>query len=98
MGRPEFCRHKRKGNPNFGKPGLLVPLEQPTRFELEQLRLKLSDEQVPRSKAMREWAKRYRHTYFVPEALLKFWGLDVAESEVYLDTIYARETLPGVLA
>ncbi|GEM_PF-1466545 len=67
---------KRRGNPNWGKMGPVMPAV-PTQFEDEVRRLKLRPDEYVDSRKLRQWAYRYRNSNYVPEALLKAWGLDV---------------------
>ena len=64
----------RAGNPNWGKP------EQPatptlTEFEMKVAELSLTPDQYFRSGELRAWAAAHKNTRYVPEPLLKAWGL-----------------------
>ena len=61
------------GNPNWGK-------EQPavaalTEFEKKVIELSLTPDQYLGSEELRSWSAVHRHTRYVPEPLLKAWGL-----------------------
>jgi hypothetical protein len=67
----------RRGNPNWGKPvasGLVVPAL--SSFEETVKALKLKPEQYVHSERLREWAQRNKNSKFVPESLLKAWGIE----------------------
>ena len=67
-----------KGNPNWGKPevlGLVIPTL--TEFERTVTRFKLSPHEYVTSSPLREWAEQNRNSRYVPEYLLKAWGLEV---------------------
>lgn len=48
-----------------------------TQFELKVAALGLEPDQLVRSTALKAWAQVHRHTRYVPECLLKAWGLGV---------------------
>jgi len=63
-----------KGNPKWGKP------EQPagsclTEFDKKCAELALMPDQYLRSEELRVWAALHKNTRYVPEPLLKAWGL-----------------------
>lgn len=64
----------RAGNPNWGKD---VPTEEPTKtmFELEVEKLGLAPDQYIFSEELRVWAASHRNTRYIPEPLLKAWGM-----------------------
>jgi hypothetical protein len=69
---------KRRGNPNWGKParsGALTPSM--TEFEQAVRKFNLKPDEYVNSKHLREWAQQNRHFKYIPESLLKAWGLDV---------------------
>ena len=49
-----------------------------TAFERMANKLKLKPNQYLDSERLREWVERHRHSKYVPESLLKAWGLRVA--------------------
>ncbi len=69
---------KRRGNPNWGKPGQNGPVV-PTITEFEQVtrEFKLRPDQYITS---REWAQRNKNSKFIPEPLLEAWGFEVESS------------------
>jgi hypothetical protein len=78
----------RRGNPNWGKLaiGSLVPIV--TSFELVAKEYKLVPDQYLSSERLREWARKNRHSKYIPEPLLKAWGFDTElprDSEIQLD-------------
>jgi hypothetical protein len=69
---------KRRGNPNWGKPersGVLLPTA--TEFEQAVRKFELKPNEYVNSVRLREWAQRNRHSKYIPESLLKAWGLEV---------------------
>jgi hypothetical protein len=74
---PILVAHKRKrGNPNWGRPFLPVPAL-PTEFELRARHLQLTAEMYASSRALRVWCQQNRNRLYVPEWLLKEWGITV---------------------
>ena len=67
---------KQCGNPNWGKPQLAFESIGPSEFEVIAKKLSLDPEQYETSSELREWARKYRNSRFVPEKLLKAWRLD----------------------
>jgi len=69
---------KQHGNPNWGKPDL-SGVGTPTLTEFEQIVIKfdLKPDEYVNSKYLREWAQRNKQSKYIPESLLKAWGLDV---------------------
>ena len=67
---------KRRGNPNWGKPEPLTLICNGTEFERTAAKLRLKPSDYVTSVPLREWAIRNRNSNFVPETLLKAWGLD----------------------
>jgi hypothetical protein len=66
--------HKKRGNPNWGKP-LPSPPVVPTEFEGVALRLGLTKETYSSSSQLRIWCQRNGNRCYVPEWLLKEWGI-----------------------
>jgi len=61
----------------WGQPvpcGPVVPTV--TSFEEAVKELKLQPDQYVHSTRLREWARRNRNSKFIPESLLKAWGID----------------------
>lgn len=75
-----------RGNPNWGKkPPLIAPPVPPTEFELKAQQLGLHTAQaVIESPALRRWAEKNANRRFVPEALLRAWGITVHISDTSL--------------
>jgi len=68
---------KRKpGNPGWssGKP-TVVPASVPTEFERQAKRLGLSEDGYSSSDQLRRWCEHNRDRCYVPEWLLKSWGM-----------------------
>ena len=65
---------KKRGNPNWGKP-CLVPAALATEFEGVALRLGLTKETYSSSSQLRIWCERNGNRCYVPEWLLKEWGI-----------------------
>lgn len=63
--------HQKRGNPNWGNP-LLSP---PAVAEGVALRLGLTTETYSSSSQLRIWCRRNANRCFVPEWLLKEWGI-----------------------
>ena len=69
------------GNPNWGKPeqNVVSPI---TEFEKKAIELQLAPDQYLGSADLRAWSAAHKNTRYVPEPLLKAWGLG---SELFLD-------------
>ena len=67
-----------RGNPNWGKPNVPVPLLR-TEFEQQVEKLGLRPDEYQDSPKLRNWCLRNANTHYVPENLLKVWGIDVKE-------------------
>jgi len=65
-----------RGNPNWGKPFPALPVML-TQFELQVERLGLSKAQYVASTQLKRWCELNRNRCFVPEWLLKEWGIEV---------------------
>ena len=72
-------KRRKRGNPNFGKPLLLFPPAPAlaTEFELQVRHLNLTPEMYGESRELRVWCVRNRNRVYVPEWLLKEWGITV---------------------
>jgi hypothetical protein len=66
--------HKRRGNPNWGKT-LASPVAVATEFEGVALGLGLTKENYSSSSQLRIWCQRNGSRCYVPEWLLKEWGI-----------------------
>jgi hypothetical protein len=69
---------KRRGNPNWGKPERSEAIL-PTATEFEQTvhKFKLEPDEYVNSVHLREWAQQNRRFKYIPESLLRAWGLEV---------------------
>ena len=65
-----------RGNPNWGKPLQPVPALL-TEFEIEVGRLGLGQSEYLHSRELKRWCDRNRNRVYVPEWLLKEWGMQV---------------------
>jgi hypothetical protein len=68
-----------RGNPNWGKPLPAIPALL-TEFETEVARLGLKRPEFVASKELKRWCDRNRNRVYVPEWLLKEWGMQVEMS------------------
>jgi hypothetical protein len=66
--------HKRRGNPNWGKPFSFSPVVA-TEFETLAIHLGLTKETYVGSNQLRMWCQRNSNRCYVPEWLLKEWGI-----------------------
>jgi hypothetical protein len=72
-----FSEGKRpRGNPNWGKPLPAVPALL-TEFEVEAERLRLGSSEYVASAELKRWCDRNRNRVYVPEWLLREWGMQV---------------------
>lgn len=71
---PELKR--KRGNPHWGRP---MPLTPALATEFEQLvrQLQLTPETYTFSRELRVWCDRNRNRVYIPEWLLKEWGMTV---------------------
>ncbi len=67
---------RKRGNPNWGRPIPVVPAL-PTEFELRVRQLHLTAGMYASSRELRAWCERNRNRCYVPEWLLKEWGIAV---------------------
>lgn len=67
---------RRRGNPNWGRPFAPAPVI-PTEFEITVRRLGLTQREYVSSAQLRRWCERNRNRIYVPEWLLKAWGMPV---------------------
>jgi hypothetical protein len=67
---------RKRGNPNWGRPILFVPAL-PTEFEVRVRQLQLTTATYTSSRELRSWCERNRNRCYVPEWLLKKWGITV---------------------
>lgn len=67
---------RRRGNPNWGRP-IPVAAALATEFELQARRLHLTPDMYAASRGLRLWCERNKNRVYVPEWLLKEWGMPV---------------------
>ena len=67
---------RRRGNPNWGRPGGTVPAIV-TEFEREVRRLGLTRETCAGSRELRRWCECNRNRCYIPEWLLEEWEIAV---------------------
>jgi hypothetical protein len=69
---------RRRGNPNWGGGRLAQMLPWiPTAFEEQVQKLGLNDQTCATSEELRQWCKRNKDRCYIPEWLLKRWGIPV---------------------
>jgi hypothetical protein len=69
-------KRKWRGNPNWGRFGKSEPVK-PTEFEALATKNGIPQERWHRSYILREFAYRNANKRYVPEYLLKHWGITV---------------------
>ena len=68
---------KRRGNPNWGKPGAVAMLEAgPTGFEGVVDTLGLTPEAFEGSVLLKEWVRRNKDQKYVALDVLNLWGFE----------------------
>jgi hypothetical protein len=67
---------RKRGNPNWGKPFQAGPLLA-TEFEIQVRHLRLTAETCASSAELRSWCEHNRNRCYIPEWLLKKWGIAV---------------------
>ena len=67
---------RKRGNPNWGRPILSRPALA-TEFELQARRLHLAPGAYAASRELRVWCQQNRNRVYIPEWLLKEWGITV---------------------
>jgi hypothetical protein len=67
---------RNKGKPNWGKVCRDVP-NLPTSFEQIVRQLKLSEKDYQSSTQLKDWVEANKDDKYVPQDLLKAWGLEV---------------------
>ena len=67
---------RKRGNPNWGRPIPPAPVFA-TEFELRVRQLHLTPEMYVSSPELRAWCWQNRNRVYVPEWLLKSWGITV---------------------
>ena len=71
-----FVLPRKRGNPNWGKPIDPLP-DVPTAFEEQVEKLGLNDQTCATSEELRQWCQRNKDRCYIPESLLKWWGISV---------------------
>lgn len=66
----------RRGNPNWGLPAPPIPAT-PTEFEIVVRQLRLIPEMYKSSRELKRWCEHNRNRCYVPEWLLREWGMTV---------------------
>lgn len=66
---------RRRGNPNWGKVMVGFAHQLPTAFEQEVRRLGLNTQTFATSRELRRWCERNKDRCYIPEQLLKSWGI-----------------------
>jgi len=72
-------RMSSRGNPNWCKPNVPVPILR-TEFEQQVEKLGLHPCEYQASPQLKNWCRRNANSHYVPEDLLKLWGIHVNES------------------
>jgi len=68
---------RRRGNPNWTS-GQFRPIRRlPTAFEEQVQKLGLDDQTCATSEALQRWCERNKNRCYIPEWLLKQWGISV---------------------
>jgi hypothetical protein len=75
---PSPAGRRRRGNPNWGRAGGRIP-EIPTEFEEQVRHLGLTRQTCSSSLELRRWCERNKDRCYIPEWLLKLWGIAVNE-------------------
>jgi hypothetical protein len=70
------ARTRKRGNPNWGRP-IPVPAAVATEFENRARQLHLTPESYATSRELRLWCELNRNRVWVPEWLLREWGIRV---------------------
>ncbi len=68
---------KRRGNPTWASGVLARPSQDVPEFERVAARLRLKPDEYVSSNELRAWAEANKDTRYVPERLLKAWGIPV---------------------
>jgi hypothetical protein len=68
-------QYRRRGNPDWGQAQPIPAL--PTQFELQVHQLRLAPEMYVYSEELRGWCEENRNRCYIPEWLLKAWGISV---------------------
>jgi hypothetical protein len=72
-----FLMPRRRGNPNW-TTGQFAPIPRlPTAFEIQVRKLGLNEHTCATSKPLEYWCELNRNRCYIPEWLLRHWGLSV---------------------
>ncbi len=74
---PRDFMAKKRGTPNWGKPGMQAAPVVPTSFEEVVRKLRLSPADYEGSIQLKEWVRKNKDQKYIPDALLKIWGFEV---------------------
>jgi hypothetical protein len=78
MTKPAAVVHRKRGNPNWGKPFRFRPGPAlATEFELQVRQLRLTPHTYICSVELRSWCEQNRNRYYIPEWLLDEWDIPV---------------------
>jgi hypothetical protein len=66
---------RRRGNPNWGKASVGSIPQLPTAFEEEVRKLGLTTSTYAMSAQLKRWCERNKDRCYIPEHLLKSWGI-----------------------
>jgi len=69
---------KRNMNINWGKPMPVVGVGTPTRWDILLKRLGITEIEAINHPVAKQWARQHRNSAYIPEEILKAWGLDSA--------------------
>lgn len=73
----ESEQRRRRGNPDWGKPVAVRSPDTLTEFEMHVKKLGLRQGEYVESPRLRSWCERHRNQFYIPEWLLKEWGIEV---------------------
>lgn len=69
---------RKRGNPNWASGlSLVPPATGPTEFEMQIKKLELTPEMYAGSVELKHWCARNRNRVYIPEWLLRRWGISV---------------------
>jgi len=68
---------RKRGNPNWGKPMDQPAPVVPTEFEVRVKSLGLREGNYTKSEELRKWCEHNKNRVYIPEWLLKNWGIPV---------------------
>jgi hypothetical protein len=68
---------RKRGNPNWGNGRFPRIPALPTAFEKQVHRLGLNEQTCATSEQLAQWCERNKNLCYIPEKLLKQWGMSV---------------------